>query len=222
MWTCRQSWGWIFNEHRLPYKNKGGEDGLLTVCAQLGIPLAGGQRTAALLREKVYAYHSAVRTGASPSAGLAAAAEITAARMVQKPSHPPAPPDVNLNGTNLFFMLFTEAPPLLALLRHMMVRDKPESSPSHVALHGGGGVGCHAATCHDCRAKQCAVDCRLAVCVCTHRHRVLVLSKLCCTECFCVGNNITRPVSPASCSYSHSSFVTPNLYSSTCVLNTFG
>ena len=99
--------GWIFNEQRLPYKSKGGQDGLLTVCAQLGIPLAARQRTAALLREKLYAYHAAVRDGSTQPAALAAAAEFTAARMVQKPTHSPVPADVNLSGTNMFFLLFT-------------------------------------------------------------------------------------------------------------------
>jgi hypothetical protein len=69
--------GWIFNEQRLPYKSKGGQDGLMTVCAQLGIPLAAGQRTAAVLREKLYAYHAAVRDGSTQPAALAAAAEVT-------------------------------------------------------------------------------------------------------------------------------------------------
>ena len=174
--------GYIFNPALLPYKSQGGQDGLLTVCSQLGIPLPAGQRTASLLREKVYAYHFAMRSGATSPEALAAAAAITPQRMEQKPMHPPVPSNISLGGTSLDCFLFDEAPATLLLLRSMLVRDQPATSPAHRALHPdvdgtAGRTGCSAATCHDCSQRGCGPGCTLAVCVCTHRHRVLVLSK---------------------------------------------
>ena len=130
---------YIFNDQLLPYKDQGGQDGLLTVCRRLGISLR--HRQAALLREKLYAYHVAHGAGALPADCLAAATAISLADIVLVPKLEPVPEGTCLGGVNLSDFLFRESPALLALIRHNLVRDADASSPAYVGLTGG-DVGC--------------------------------------------------------------------------------